>query len=123
MAADQRLFQQLRGDASAVVLDRQAGPFRSRGAGDPDLAPRVVHCILEHCPDHLGQVLLLHRQVQRRRNVDGEGKPAALRSEEHTSELQSLMRISYAVFCLQQKNFLLKVSTVTAYVEYLYMNH
>src|SRR3546814_9945035 len=27
----------------------------------------------------------------------------ALRSEEHTSELQSLMRISYAVFCLKQK--------------------
>src|SRR3546814_5682583 len=30
------------------------------------------------------------------------GKPA--RSEEHTSELQSLMRISYAVFCLKKKN-------------------
>src|SRR3546814_8613012 len=29
--------------------------------------------------------------------------PAAIRSEEHTSELQSLMRISYAVFCLQKK--------------------
>src|SRR3546814_7134717 len=28
----------------------------------------------------------------------------ALRSEEHTSELQSLMRISYAVFCLKTKN-------------------
>src|SRR3546814_5998401 len=28
---------------------------------------------------------------------------AAARSEEHTSELQSLMRISYAVFCLQKK--------------------
>src|SRR3546814_9560202 len=28
---------------------------------------------------------------------------AAFRSEEHTSELQSLMRISYAVFCLQKK--------------------
>src|SRR3546814_3377258 len=27
------------------------------------------------------------------------------RSEEHTSELQSLMRISYAVFCLKKKNF------------------
>src|SRR3546814_6802748 len=27
-----------------------------------------------------------------------------MRSEEHTSELQSLMRISYAVFCLKQKN-------------------
>src|SRR3546814_6298587 len=29
--------------------------------------------------------------------------PAGLRSEEHTSELQSLMRISYAVFCLKKK--------------------
>src|SRR3546814_4430366 len=30
--------------------------------------------------------------------------PFANRSEEHTSELQSLMRISYAVFCLKKKN-------------------
>src|SRR3546814_6271333 len=30
--------------------------------------------------------------------------PAGYRSEEHTSELQSLMRISYAVFCLKKKN-------------------
>src|SRR3546814_5005506 len=30
--------------------------------------------------------------------------PLRLRSEEHTSELQSLMRISYAVFCLKHKN-------------------
>src|SRR3546814_10472438 len=30
----------------------------------------------------------------------------ALRSEEHTSELQSLMRISYAVFCLKKKNII-----------------
>src|SRR3546814_7368321 len=29
--------------------------------------------------------------------------PLAIRSEEHTSELQSLMRISYAVFCLKKK--------------------
>src|SRR3546814_1478899 len=29
--------------------------------------------------------------------------PATVRSEEHTSELQSLMRISYAVFCLKKK--------------------
>src|SRR3546814_3596426 len=29
------------------------------------------------------------------------------RSEEHTSELQSLMRISYAVFCLKQKSHLI----------------
>src|SRR3546814_2556879 len=32
------------------------------------------------------------------------GKANRLRSEEHTSELQSLMRISYAVFCLKKKN-------------------
>src|SRR3546814_10827917 len=32
------------------------------------------------------------------------GREEAPRSEEHTSELQSLMRISYAVFCLKKKN-------------------
>src|SRR3546814_20990993 len=31
------------------------------------------------------------------------GGPDVLRSEEHTSELQSLMRLSYAVFCLKKK--------------------
>src|SRR3546814_2970654 len=31
------------------------------------------------------------------------GKRSGARSEEHTSELQSLMRISYAVFCLKKK--------------------
>src|SRR3546814_8977349 len=31
------------------------------------------------------------------------GAPFFIRSEEHTSELQSLMRISYAVFCLKKK--------------------
>src|SRR3546814_8839791 len=31
------------------------------------------------------------------------GPQGTLRSEEHTSELQSLMRISYAVFCLKKK--------------------
>src|SRR3546814_1971740 len=32
-----------------------------------------------------------------------ESEEASIRSEEHTSELQSLMRISYAVFCLKKK--------------------
>src|SRR3546814_1850527 len=37
--------------------------------------------------------------------IDATGHPpAGIRSEEHTSELQSLMRISYAVFCLKKKN-------------------
>src|SRR3546814_2440224 len=63
-----------------------------------------------------------HRGVQRRtdvarRAVDGvpdgprrgehgvgmDDRERAVRSEEHTSELQSLMRISYAVFCLKKK--------------------
>src|SRR3546814_8251789 len=34
----------------------------------------------------------------------GESAAGFVRSEEHTSELQSLMRISYAVFCLKKKN-------------------
>src|SRR3546814_9044918 len=40
------------------------------------------------------------------------GVPDQLRSEEHTSELQSLMRISYAVFCLKKKN---KISTLNQF--------
>src|SRR3546814_7947853 len=43
------------------------------------------------------------------RNVDawyaGQLKTGYDRSEEHTSELQSLMRISYAVFCLKKKKY------------------
>src|SRR3546814_9225374 len=35
-----------------------------------------------------------------------------LRSEEHTSELQSLMRISYAVFCLKKKNTTKAANTI-----------
>src|SRR3546814_10834324 len=37
---------------------------------------------------------------------------AAIRSEEHTSELQSLMRTSYAVFCLKKKNNKRKTITI-----------
>src|SRR3546814_2436295 len=40
--------------------------------------------------------------LRRRRAAHGDSRPD--RSEEHTSELQSLMRISYAVFCLKKKN-------------------
>src|SRR3546814_3208425 len=37
-------------------------------------------------------------------NFNALNLPVDTRSEEHTSELQSLMRISYAVFCLKKKN-------------------
>src|SRR3546814_3669006 len=42
--------------------------------------------------------------VLTRITVIGAAYLALIRSEEHTSELQSLMRISYAVFCLKKKN-------------------
>src|SRR3546814_10557387 len=61
-------------------------------------------------------LLVFHLQHAHRPRLDDrsgdEGRPGdhqrveriAVRSEEHTSELQSLMRISYAVFCLKTKN-------------------
>src|SRR3546814_1616714 len=44
------------------------------------------------------------RQEQRVREMAQDQILQKSRSEEHTSELQSLMRISYAVFCLKKKN-------------------
>src|SRR3546814_4939174 len=53
------------------------------------------------------RALLMHfgtaRAVREAALEDLEKAPG-IRSEEHTSELQSLMRISYAVFCLKKKN-------------------
>src|SRR3546814_10045567 len=49
------------------------------------------------------QIILLGDLIDRGPNSAGVVQRAA-RSEEHTSELQSLMRISYAVFCLTKKN-------------------
>src|SRR3546814_6875097 len=43
-------------------------------------------------------------QIRGNRTTDRERSGESGRSEEHTSELQSLMRISYAVFCLKKKN-------------------
>src|SRR3546814_3598660 len=56
------------------------------GEGDEGVEPLGVHHGLDRVGDHLAA-------DQRRPH----------RSEEHTSELQSLMRISYAVFCLKKK--------------------
>src|SRR3546814_7664423 len=39
-------------------------------------------------------------------------QPCSIRSEEHTSELQSLMRISYAVFCLKKKKSHIKTKHI-----------
>src|SRR3546814_8198852 len=47
-----------------------------------------------------------HKDFNRRWKEPGDENSTQIpsRSEEHTSELQSLMRISYAVFCLKKKN-------------------
>src|SRR3546814_2819692 len=60
--------------------------FRSRGAPKP---PPIRRCSLPAC-----------RASPPTRRPPA---PATRRSEEHTSELQSLMRSSYAVFCLKKK--------------------
>src|SRR3546814_10388727 len=54
-------------------------------------------------------------------NASRRKRIAAGRSEEHTSELQSLMRISYAVFCLKKK-YDLKTHTTDNFVAHL-LNH
>src|SRR3546814_5873084 len=47
------------------------------------------------------------------------------RSEEHTSELQSLMRISYAVFCLKKKNntYIIYIPNTSLFIRSSYLNH
>src|SRR3546814_10239009 len=78
------------------------------------LGPRVSQ---QHLPELLAHRLdlrrlfdsqrgLLRRDLSLRRQWIGERRcrHQSGRSEEHTSELQSLMRISYAVFCLKKKN-------------------
>src|SRR3546814_7587902 len=55
----------------------------------------------------------VHLEVDRL-GVEVEPEREGRRSEEHTSELQSLMRISYAVFCLKKK--IKQTTDVTSYI-------
>src|SRR3546814_1939904 len=64
--------------------------------------------------DTFGMDMPLHVAVGMRYE-ENEVTSSALRSEEHTSELQSLMRISYAVFCLKQKKILHFTNSHTGY--------
>src|SRR3546814_2497245 len=64
----------------------------------------IAHLAAERDVDALADILLVRRCAERG-DVGGRHLPLTIgRSEEHTSELQSLMRISYAVFCLKKKN-------------------
>src|SRR3546814_4677603 len=57
------------------------------------------------------------RGSSRSSSSSSSGRDGPLRSEEHTSELQSLMRISYAVFCLKKKKTLESTNNNTYYAK------
>src|SRR3546814_10819192 len=72
---------------------------------------KINYKVREHSDAHVPVILALGRQEVENHTVSvrrlGEKGQRVLpleRSEEHTSELQSLMRISYAVFCLKKKH-------------------
>src|SRR3546814_6967211 len=71
-----------------------------RAGGSNQLREHVLK--RRHGQAHVGQLALEVVQTHHRAAVEVLGEDV-LRSEEHTSELQSLMRISYAVFCMKKK--------------------
>src|SRR3546814_9348424 len=86
-------------EARGVLICRRG---RSRGVEiRPDHAPGAIERIAQHC------ALLDMSEAEFRPILSMIGRLnrslIGTRSEEHTSELQSLMRISYAVFCLKKK--------------------
>src|SRR3546814_1216839 len=84
--------------SSDLAVERFGGEQMERGDGGvarADIDPARVERVGE--PARARYVARPHGRRQPVRRVVGE------RSEEHTSELQSLMRISYAVFCLKKK--------------------
>src|SRR3546814_10743155 len=70
-----------------------------RSTGSPSSSERAWALRRAAAKSVPGSAQTGRRRVRRRQRA-GSGSP---RSEEHTSELQSLMRISYAVFCLKKK--------------------
>src|SRR3546814_4160846 len=74
-----------------------------RGERYLDFASGIAVNLLGHGHPHL--VKAIQKQAATLMHVSNlYGSPQGERSEEHTSELQSLMRSSYAVFCLKTKN-------------------
>src|SRR3546814_1670958 len=95
--ADRRLVEHVEHtDEPGADLGREADALRlSTGEGGGGAGKReVVEADVEE-EAHAG-VDLLHHPLR---------DDAVARSEEHTSELQSLMRISYAVFCLKKQKY------------------
>src|SRR3546814_1666508 len=70
---------------------------------EPHIRPEA-HELSRSCADLQCRPAFLSRTAHALWRVRAVPPQRALRSEEHTSELQSLMRISYAVFCLKKKH-------------------
>src|SRR3546814_10206627 len=75
--------------------------------GLPEIPPETAILVERLDSEHHPQIGADIQRVTRKIGEFGHHPSAAdkvdIRSEEHTSELQSLMRISYAVFCLKKK--------------------
>src|SRR3546814_6729848 len=88
--------------------------FRSRIAGNQELPlSSDIRAALQSVAPALADYIESAQNIVGLALTDSAAAEAALpafseRSEEHTSELQSLMRISYAVFCLNKKNTITK---------------
>src|SRR3546814_7702813 len=82
-------------DWSSDVCSSDLSPPSSSKASSPSAIAREVSERIETVAPGL---------ASQKRAVMNDTAGMAARSEEHTSELQSLMRISYAVFCLKKKN-------------------
>src|SRR3546814_10524416 len=80
---------------------RQSGDQRRQEITDQVVAERNLQLDMLS-PDLAGLV----KDLQQYEFTSSEARERFDRSEEHTSELHSLMRISYAVFCLQKKHAL-----------------
>src|SRR3546814_10868465 len=71
-------------------------------AGLPPCHPGVRPCLCARQLEKIQPLSIFPPIVPQHEPSDG-GRQYTQRSEEHTSELQSLMRTSYAVFCLKKK--------------------
>src|SRR3546814_3893042 len=92
---------------SGALPESQGGEITCiRGRTEPPFCRRSACSWAALCSAHS----LLHRP-SRLRACQIPVSPTPPRSEEHTSELQSLMRTSYAVFCLKKKTKITKQNT------------
>src|SRR3546814_8920996 len=98
------------------LLGREAGDgvlvIGGLAAGELRVQLRLDHLLRRAVERPVEQALGLGERLGRRLD-EAAGDALRLRSEEHTSELQSLMRISYAVFCLKKKTPLTPTKTNT----------